>query len=376
MRGNVAYRYEYQEPIRCAFIGAGGHSYRNIYPALQYAPVELAAVCDRNGQRAETYQRMFGARECYDDHRRMLDREHPDAVFIVTGYDADGHVQATALAHDCIDAGAHVWMEKPTAASAEEILDLHEHSIRAGRFVMTGLKKVFTPAMEKAKEIIDRAEFGSATSISVRYPQALPPPRERDDDYAMIGFLDHIYHPAAILNYLMGPVQRITYEWEPATGASVTSLRFVSGAIGTLHLAAGSGATSPLERVEVVGKGANVVVDNGVTVTYHRPGAGPRYGRTGSYITDDDAAPLRWEPEFSLGQLYNKNLFYLGYVPEILHFCDSVLRETPPQKGTLADSLEIMRLYEAYRRGEPGTVIDVGDRNGIATEPDRQVVTE
>jgi len=32
-----------------------------------------------------------------------------------------------------------------------------------------------------------------------------------------------------------------------------------------------------------------------------------------------------WEPEFSLGQLYNKDLFLLGYTQEIDEFARSIL---------------------------------------------------
>jgi predicted dehydrogenase len=352
----VKYQFEYDERIRCAFIGAGGHSFRNIYPALQYAPVDLVAVCDLDGGRAADYARLFGAPSHYTDHRLMLAEQRPTAVFIVTSYNADGRVQATDIAAECLRAGAHVWMEKPTASSVAEVLELRTLSDDTGRYVMTGLKKMFTPAVEKTKQIIDSEEFGGARSISVRYPQQLP---EQRDLPALVGFLDHIYHPGAIRHHLMGPISRLSYEREPRSGASVTSLRFASGAVGTLHLAAGSPVTSPLERVEVTGAGATVVIDNGVDLTYYRPGGTLPYGRTASFVVDDSVAPLHWRPEFSLGQLYNKNLFYLGYVPEILHFCDSVLRKEPPKKGTLADSLAIMRLFEAYRFQPEGTTIQL-----------------
>lgn len=353
------YQFEYTDRIPVAFIGAGGHSFRNVYPALQYAPVDLRAVCDLDPGRAAEYARMFGGAAHYTDHREMLARENPSAVFIVTGYDESGRVQATDLALDCLRAGAHVWMEKPTAASVAEVRGLMKTSAETGRFVMTGLKKIFTPAMEKVKAITGSPGFGPVSSVSLRYPQALPPVSERHDLVAMREFLDHIYHPGAVLNFLMGPVDRISYEWEPGTGGSVTSIRFASGAIGTLHMAAGAAVTSPLERVEVIGRGGNVVIDNGVHVTYYRAGASLPYGRSPSFLVDDDVAPLRWEPEFSLGQLYNKNLFYLGYVPEVLHFCDSVTNDRPPEKGTLSDSLEIMKLYELYRdlpAGVAGTI--------------------
>lgn len=354
---SVTYQFEYSDRIRAAFIGAGGHAYRNVYPSLQYAPVELRAVCDLDAGRAQAYAQLFGARQHYSDHLEMLEREKPAVVFIVTAYREDGRVQATELAMDCMRAGAHVWMEKPTAASTAEIRELMAVSKETGRFVMTGLKKIFAPAMEKLHTIVHSDRFGGPASISVRYPQSLPV--ERQDLNAMRGFLDHIYHPAAVLNYLMGPIVRFSYEREAFEGSSVASLKFASGSVGTLHLASGSAHTSPLERVEVIGRGENAVVENSVKLTYYRRGSVGEYGRTASFLVDDESAPLHWEPEFSLGQLYNKNLFYLGYVQEILHFCDAVIANRPPDKGTLDDSLAIMRLFEAYQGTPAGEVVSL-----------------
>ncbi|MEV0291356.1 Gfo/Idh/MocA family oxidoreductase [Kribbella sp. NPDC050820] len=367
----VRFQFEYPERLRVAFIGAGNHSYRNVYPSFQYAPVDLVAVCDINIDRAKAYARAFGAAGAYDDHQEMLKTEQPDAVFIVTSYTPEGDVQATALAENCLRAGAHVWMEKPTAASIAQLDRLQMAADETGRIVMTGLKKIFTPAMEKVKTIISSPEFGTVSSISVRYPQPIPDPADRSDDVKMLSLLSHIFHPGAILTYLMGPVRRLSYEWEPRTGASVSSLLFESGAIGVLHLVAGISDSSPLERVEVIGTGAgqregsrggaNIVVDNGVRVTYYRPGANRQQGyrRGGSYLVDDAVAPLSWEPEFSLGGLTNNSLFTLGYVPEVVHFCESVLAGKPPEKGTLADVRNILKLYELYRRlpaGESATI--------------------
>jgi predicted dehydrogenase len=363
----ITYQFEYENRIRAAFIGAGGHSFRNVYPALQYAPIDLVAIADHQPSRAQAYARQFGATATYGDHRDMLAVEKPDAVFIVTGYDDDGSVQATAIALDALEAGAHVWMEKPTAATSAAVAELTRASDRTGRLVMTGLKKIFTPAMQKVKQIITSPEFGPVSSISVRYPQSLPAPQERGDKNAMRQFLDHIYHPGAVLGFLGGPIERMSYEWEPTNGATVTSLRFASGAIGQLHLVAGSPINAPFERTEVVGAGGSVIVENSVRVTYYRAGAAPVYGRESSYIVDDTVAPLFWEPEFSLGQLYNKNLFYLGYVPEVLHFCAAVRGEAPLTLGTLEQAAQIMALYDTFQRlpaGVAGPVVAHGQRGG------------
>ena len=363
---NIRYNFEYDKRLRAAVIGAGGHSYRNIYPTFQFAPVQLESVCDLDASRAAAYARQFGAATHHSDHHRMLAEVKPEVVFIVTNYTPDGRVQATDLAIDCMQAGAHVWMEKPTASTLAEIDQLIEVSRATGRHVMTGLKKVFFPAIQKVKEIISDPEFGGPSSVYIRYPQAMPPFEERTDKIRILGLLDHIYHPAAILGYLMGPIERIHYEWEPNTGGSVTSMRFTSGAVGTMHLAAGDSGSSPLERLEVVGRGANVVVENSVHVTYHRPAHRPPYGRAASYMVPTSEAALTWEPEFSLGQLYNKGLFLLGYGPEVVHFCESILAGGAPLLGTLSDSREIMKLYEAYLKTPPGVSANLDETSGAS----------
>ncbi|MBW9064758.1 Gfo/Idh/MocA family oxidoreductase [Rhizobium herbae] len=352
----IRYNFEYENRIRACFIGAGGHAYRNVYPALRYAPVELTGICDLDIGRAGKFAKLFGAERAYSDHREMLEREKPDLVFLVTSYHPDGRVQATDLAMEALAAGGHVWMEKPTAASLAEIEELQAASAKAGRMVMTGLKKTFFPTIEKLRDLIGSPGFGQLTSINVRYPQSLPPLAERGDLVRMQSFLDHIYHPAAILNYLGGRIERVSYEWEGRTGATVTNLKFRSGAIGTLHFAAGQSGGSMFERVEIIGEGANAVVENGSKLTYFRRADLPSYGRAASFIQPEDNAALVFEPEHSLGQLYNNNLFYLGYVGEILHLTDAILAGEPITKGTLEVAAEIMKLFEFYKHTDSGVL--------------------
>ena len=350
---SVKYNFEYEQRIKAGFIGCGGHSFRNIYPTFQYAPIELTAICDINKKRADTYKSMFGAKTAYDNHIEMLEKESLDAVFVVTNYD-NAIPRYPKLAIDIMNAGCHAWIEKPPASSVKEVRDMMEVSQKTGKFVMVGFKKVFFTAISKAKEIVSSKEFGNPASIYVRYPQGIPEFGERENAGKMLGFLDHLGHPASILHYLMGKTKTIYFEREPFNGGTMAVLTFASGAVGCLHLCAGQSGTSPLERVEVIGSGCNVVVENGVKLTYYRRGErGPGgYGRSGSYIGKDETAPIYWEPEFSLGQLYNKGIFMLGYAPEIIYFAECVLTNNPPEKSNLETALEVTKLYEAYKNPE------------------------
>mgnify|MGYP000029445960 CR=1 FL=1 len=355
----VRYAHEYDRRLRALHLGCGPHSYRNVLPAYRYAPIELAAVCDRQEERARAFARQFGAQAWYTDFARALDEIRPEVVFLVAGYLPDGRPAYPELALQALRAGAHVWMEKPPAATSAEIETLAAVSREANRVVMVGLKKAFFPAIRKAKEITRRPEFGAVTSLYVRYPQSLPPAERRGDLKAMQGFLDHLCHPASILHSLGGPFATLQYRRCGHNGAVVATIEFRSGAIGCLHLCAGISGTSPLERVEVVGQGANVIVENGCRLLYYRPGARGGYGRAGSFIGADESAPWCWEPEFSLGQLYNSGLFLLGYAPEIVHFCECVLGGAAPEEGGLDAALAVTQLYEAFA-GPEGAILPIG----------------
>lgn len=352
--------------IRAAFIGCGGHSFRNIYPTFRFAGVELVATCDLSADRAAAYARLFGAERSYTDYQEMLRNEQPEAVFIVTNYDTDGTPKFMRLAQECMRAGAHVWVEKPPSASSAEVEDTIRVSRETGKFVLVGFKKCFTPAVEKACEITRRPEFGEINTIYVRYPQAIPPEGEKVHGCAsdaVRGFLDHFVHPMSIVNLLMGQVRTITCI-RSSGGGGFGVLTFENGASGVIHFAHGMSGTGPLERLEVIGSGANVVVDNGIRLTYYRPGSrgSGGYGVSTSYIGPDESAPICWEPEFSLGQLYNKGLFLLGYYGEVKYFVECVRNNTPPAKCGLEDALEITRVFEAFLQPAGETVLI--DRGG------------
>jgi predicted dehydrogenase len=361
--GKIKYNHEYRRKIKAGFIGCGGHSYRNVLPTFQYAPVDLIAVCDIDAGRAAHCARTFGAQKFYTDYHAMLEQEELDAVFAVTNYNETGEPKYPEIAVDIMRSGSHAWIEKPPAASAQQIKDMMKVERKTGKFTMVGFKKMFFPAVRELKRIAQRKEFGTPGSIYLKYPQYLPPDDKRKDPKEMQWFLDHVVHPASIIQFLMGPVESVFFRRSRKNGDSVASLTFLTGAVGTLHMTAGRSSTGPLERVEIIGQGANAVVENGVSLTYYRPGSrGPGgYSHGSSYIGTLREAPIHWEPEFSLGELSNKALFLLGYAGEVLEFCDCVLKKRQPGCAGLADALEIMKLYEAFRHPD-GEIITLNRR--------------
>ncbi|MBD3178033.1 MAG: gfo/Idh/MocA family oxidoreductase [Armatimonadia bacterium] len=355
--------------VRAGFIGCGSHSYRNIYPTFHYAPVNLVATCDLDAGRAEAFASKLGAEASYTDYQEMLARDDLDAVFVVTGYDERGRPLYPPIALDCLAAGKSVWIEKPPAATSAELVEVRRAADGAGLVAMVGLKKMFFPANVKAKALMGEEGFGELGLAMLQYPQYIPPADEirrylggeRVD--SVVGFLDHLCHPMSLMVYLLGMPASLHYERSHA-GSGMATFTFASGAVASLAMTHGQATNGGMERTVLVGSaGGHIVVDNNVRVSFHRspPLA---YGASPSFYegTVSDATSV-WEPEFSLGQLYNKGLFLLGYYDEVNEFARCVLSGEPPTRGTLDQAIQVTRVFEAFAEG-PGKTIPLTSSEG------------
>lgn len=346
--------------IRAAVIGCGSHAFRNIYPTFQFAPVNLVATCDCVPGKARAFADKFGAARAYTDHRQMLKDGGFDAVFIIVRCDAQGRPLYPDLAVECLEAGYHVWLEKPPAATCADIERMQAAAARARRNAMVGMKKMFFPANEKARQILSSPEFGTPHLAMIQYPLYVPSPAEfarffegREDVGAVSGFVDHLVHPTSLLVYLLGMPQAMSYE-RSAAGAALATFGFAGGAIATIACTEGASWRGGMERTFVAGQhGNHVVVDNNIRVTWYK-GKLPGYGDSPDYYVGDAAdTAATWEPEFSLGNLYNKGLFLLGYYGEVNEFARSVIEGRPPAKCGLDQAWQVTRILEAFSQG-PG----------------------
>jgi len=126
--------------IRVGVIGLG---YFGSHHARHFAanPVaELVAVVDTDAPRALAAGLRHGA-EGLCDHRRLIGRVDAAAIAAPTSLHH-------AIAAELIDAGIHVFVEKPIAASTADAADLVARAERAGVVLQVGHIERFAPAYQ------------------------------------------------------------------------------------------------------------------------------------------------------------------------------------------------------------------------------------
>ena len=120
--------------IRYAVIGCGGQGRRShIGRFPQGVNAEIVAVCDPDESRRAQASTEAGGAEPVDDLRRILDDPAVDAVTIATP--DHWHTPAAIMA---LDAGKHVYLEKPCSHNLREGRLLVEAARKSGRVLQHG----------------------------------------------------------------------------------------------------------------------------------------------------------------------------------------------------------------------------------------------
>lgn len=347
----MSYQREFEKRLKVGLVGVGSHAYRNLLPAFHYLPVRLQALCDVNLELAQQTAPEFGVSACYATLSEMLRNEQLDAVFLSVSPKLHPPLTCEAL-----DAGLHVWMEKPVAMRASEVEEMIAR--RKDRAVVVGFKKAFMPSTRKVLELFASGACGTLRSLLGVYPMSIP---ENGTEVLAEGkftnWLGNGCHPLSLLMAVGGKVAAVTTHRAKAGGGALI-LEFASGAVGTFHLAEGADSSQPCEHYSFFGDRSFVSIDNCFRVTWQR-GIPFAYGKTTSYLPDDNSGGATvWEPQNTLATLESKQLFTQGVYAEMRYFCDCVLEGRAPEIGNLEFALDVMRAYEA-------ALLSNGDRVSI-----------
>jgi predicted dehydrogenase/threonine dehydrogenase-like Zn-dependent dehydrogenase len=250
---------------RVAVIGAGGHATRSLIPALRAAGAQLKIVASSGGVSALHAARRHGFEQAVTDADAIFADAAVDAVVIATRHDCHARLVLEAL-----EAGKHVFVEKPLCLTLDELEAIearHRSLTEAGRapVLMVGFNRRFAPHVVKMKALLDGVADPKAFVATVN-AGAVPAGHWTQDPETGGGrILGEACHFVDLLRHLAGsPIVGCSKIATPAaTGDTASlSLAFQDGSIGTIHYLANGHRSFPKERIEVFGGGRVLQLDN------------------------------------------------------------------------------------------------------------------
>ena len=240
-------------PVRLALVGLGywGPHFARI--ANEHSDIELAWCCDRSEAALELPRRRYPHVGRTTDFDEVLGDASVDAVVIATPTATHADLAVAALS-----AGKHVLVEKPLAASSEEIDRIE--AARGDRVVMVGHTFVYNSGVGAMRDLVASGELGRIQYVdSVR--AALGPIRHDVNALWDLGAHD----VSIFLDVLPGTPQVVTaiaqdYLREGHPDVVYFAVRFDDGVLAHSHVS----WLDPykVRRITVVGEDRMVVFDD------------------------------------------------------------------------------------------------------------------
>ena len=132
--------------LRVAIVGCGKSADNHVSEIKKLASARVVGVCDREPLMAEQFSVRHGLKAWYSDLSLLLREQSPDVVHITTPPQSHLHV-----ALEAIEAGCHLFVEKPLGEDAKQAAELVRATRANGRKLTVGWTYYFDPAARAAR---------------------------------------------------------------------------------------------------------------------------------------------------------------------------------------------------------------------------------
>lgn len=291
--------------------------------------VEIVAIHDVVGECAARLSQTSGATVC-DDAKDVIERS--DAVYITTP-----NTKHVAVALAAIEAGKHVFCEKPLATNIADAERVHAAATNSTSVFQVGHNRRFAPVYKNLKELLTDKYRPHSAHVKMNRGELLKPEWTGNSEVTG-GFLyETPIHMFDMMRFLFGEIESLyavgtTHEYAEVDDFSIL-LKFANGFHATLATAADASWLFPFERIEVFCHHATLVTREMESLTCSS-------NLEGHYS------------EQSMQQLSKEEKW--GYLEEDRAFIDAIVNGTPPPV-TSYDGLMSVKLvdaiYESVRSG-------------------------
>src|SRR5262245_1132497 len=141
--------------LKIAIVGCGKIADAHASQIGRLGGCEIIGVCDREPLMARQLYERFPVRRHFDDLAELLAETRPDVVHVTTP--PESHFE---IARRCLDAGCHVYVEKPMTLTARDARTLLGLATESGRKLTVGHDEQFSHVARRMRTLVRDGYLG------------------------------------------------------------------------------------------------------------------------------------------------------------------------------------------------------------------------
>lgn len=258
--------------VVASFIGAGSFAQSYLIPTVkQHVP--LAAVLSGRGINAEHVARKFGFHRAVSEAGAIINDDTANAVFIATQHNT--HAQYVS---ECLQAGKHVFVEKPLALNEEELQTVTTAYENSGVVLGIGFNRRFSAAAQKVQAVFNDANTPLLMNFRINAGLLAADHWSQIEETGGGRLIGEVCHFIDLMQFVTGaePV-KVYAEALPGLSEKQTNadnlalnIRFSNGSVGAIVYAANGDKSLPKERLEFFAAEKVAVINDFNSVTLYQ----------------------------------------------------------------------------------------------------------
>ena len=246
-------------------IGAGNFAVNTILPCLKRTNARLKYIAGKTHPTAVRHAaKKFAVEYATTDYRKILSDYEVNTVFVVTSHDSHARMVIEAL-----QAGKHVFVEKPLAIFEKEVDAILEAVSKApDRLLMVGYNRRYSPHTQKIKELLSSRSESLCINMTVNAGEVSPDHWIQDPERGGGRIIGEACHFIDLLSYIADSfvvtVSAVMVGGNTAVQSDKMSIvfGFADGSVGTVNYFANGSKSYPKEILEIFSDGRTLRMEN------------------------------------------------------------------------------------------------------------------
>ncbi|MBS1904820.1 MAG: bi-domain-containing oxidoreductase [Bacteroidetes bacterium] len=264
------------------FIGAGNFAQGFLLPTLK-EQADLVVVANETGSSAEDAKTKFGFARSTTDPDAVIASNDVNTIFIATRHNNHAELICNAL-----EAGKHVFCEKPMALKFEDAAKVArtytEHSALSTQHFLIGFNRRFSPLVVKMKELFGEPHAPKMIFYRVNAGPVPASNWAQDEETGggrIIGEVCHFIDTAAYLANDALPKSVVAKQISSGRADSIDHdtlsivIDYEDGSVATILYVANGDKTLPKEEIQVFSGGRTAIMKNFTELEFHRGSGKP-----------------------------------------------------------------------------------------------------